>query len=151
MPTAKVNGVDIEFEAGMTVLQVAELALFVFVMVFVLGRTGRRLFKWLGRTDEASFVLMLGIVGIGAALAAALHLEGILGAFLAGIAVNEAVRDTSAKEKIEFLGNVFFILLHRHRLPGRPQAHLDLWISPPRRGRRWADGLEMVPRNCGRA
>src|SRR5258708_31956829 len=26
MPTAKVNGVDIEFESGMTVLQVAELA-----------------------------------------------------------------------------------------------------------------------------
>jgi Kef-type K+ transport system membrane component KefB len=38
-----------------------------------------------------------------------LHLEGILGAFLAGLAVNEAVRDTPAKEKIEFLGNNLFI------------------------------------------
>ena len=90
-------------------MQLAELALFIFIMVVVLGRTGRWLFARFGRTDEASFALMLGIVGVGAALAETLQLEGILGAFLAGIAVNEAVRDTSAKEKIEFLGNVFFI------------------------------------------
>ncbi len=97
------------FSPAAVAVQLAELALFVFLMVFVLGRTGRWLFMRLGRTDEASFALMMGIVGIGAALAESLQLEGILGAFLAGIAVNEAVRDTSAKEKIEFLGNVFFI------------------------------------------
>ena len=71
---------------------------------------GRWLFGKLGGTDEASFALMLGIVGVWApALAEALQLEGILGAFLAGLAVNEAVRDTAAKEKLEFLGNNFFI------------------------------------------
>lgn len=90
-------------------VQLAELALFIFIMVIVLGRTGRWLFARFGRTDEASFALMLGIVGVGAALAETLQLEGILGAFLAGIAVNEAVRDTPAKERIEFLGNAFFI------------------------------------------
>ncbi|MDP3159584.1 MAG: cation:proton antiporter [Reyranella sp.] len=90
-------------------IQLAELALFIFIMVYVLGRTGRWLFARFGRTDEASFALMLIIVGIGAALAETLQLEGILGAFMAGIAVNEAVRDTSAKERIEFLGNAFFI------------------------------------------
>lgn len=90
-------------------IQLAELLLFIFIMVIVLGRTGRWLFARFGRTDEASFALMLIIVGIGAALAEMLQLEGILGAFLAGIAVNEAVRDTSAKERIEFLGNAFFI------------------------------------------
>lgn len=97
------------FSPAAIALQLAELGLFVFLMVFVLGRSGRWLFKRLGGTDEASFVLMLGIVGVGAALAESLQLEGILGAFLAGIAVNEAVRDTAGKEKVEFLGNVFFI------------------------------------------
>ena len=97
------------FSTGSLMIQLAELGLFIFIMAFVLGRTGRWLFKRLGQTDEASFALMMGIVGVGAALAESLNLEGILGAFLAGIAVNEAVRDTSAKEKIEFLGNVFFI------------------------------------------
>ena len=97
------------FNAASLAIQLAELGLFIFTMVVVLGRSGRWLFKQLGRTDEASFALMMGIVAVGAALAESLELEGILGAFLAGIAVNEAVRGTSAKEKIEFLGNVFFI------------------------------------------
>lgn len=97
------------FNAASLAIQLAELGLFIFIMVVVLGRSGRWLFKQLGRTDEASFALMMGIVAVGAALAESLELEGILGAFLAGIAVNEAVRGTSAKEKIEFLGNVFFI------------------------------------------
>lgn len=52
---------------------------------------------------------MLVIVAFGATFAEALELEGILGAFLAGLAVNEAVRDTAAKEKLEFLGNIVFI------------------------------------------
>ena len=104
-----VNTHQTGFSAASLALQIAELALFIFVMVFVLGPAGHWLFKRLGKTDEASFVLMMGIVAVGATLAEALNLEGILGAFLAGIAVNEAVRDISAKEKIEFLGNVFFI------------------------------------------
>ncbi len=97
------------FSPAAVAIQLAELGLFIFLMVFVLGRAGRWLFQRLGGTDEASFVLMLGIVAAGATLAELLQLEGILGAFLAGIAVNEAVRDTKGKEKIMFLGNVFFI------------------------------------------
>ena len=97
------------FSLGALAIQLAELGLFIFIMVFVLGRTGRWLFAQLGKTDEASFALMLGIVGVGATLAEYLQLEGIIGAFLAGLAVNEAVRGTAAKEKTEFLANAFFI------------------------------------------
>ena len=44
----------------------------------------------------------------------------IVGAFLAGLAVN-AVHDKPAKEKLEFSGNFFFIpyLLYRDRVPDR--------------------------------
>jgi len=97
------------FDAHALALQLGELAVFIVVMVFVLGPVGRWAFDKLGRTDEASFTLMLAIVALGATFAEALQLEGILGAFLAGLAVNEAVRDTAAKEKLEFLGNNFFI------------------------------------------
>jgi len=97
------------FDAKALALQLGELAVFIFVMVFVLGPVGRWLFERLGRTDEASFTLMLAIVALGSTFAEALKLEGILGAFLAGLAVNEAVRGTVAKEKIEFLGNNLFI------------------------------------------
>lgn len=89
--------------------QLSELALFIGVMMFVVGPVGRWAFDRLGGTDEASFTLMLAIVALGATFAEALNLEGILGAFLAGLAVNAAVRDTAAKEKLEFLGNAFFI------------------------------------------
>jgi Kef-type K+ transport system membrane component KefB len=97
------------FDAGALALQLGELAIFIVVMVFVLGPVGRWLFGKLGATDEASFTLMLAIVALGATFAEALQLEGILGAFLAGLAVNAAVRDTAAKEKLEFLGNSIFI------------------------------------------
>ncbi|MBN9086371.1 MAG: cation:proton antiporter [Reyranella sp.] len=90
-------------------LQIGELALFVAVMVGIVGPVGRWLFERLGKSDELSFTLMMAIVAAGATFAEALQLEGILGAFLAGLAVNEAVRGTAAKEKIEFLGNTVFI------------------------------------------
>lgn len=100
---------QVGFEARAIAIQLGELAVFIVVMVFVLGPVGRWAFDRLGRTDEASFTLMLAIVALGATFAEALKLEGILGAFLAGLAVNEAVRDTEAKEKMEFLGNNFFV------------------------------------------
>jgi Kef-type K+ transport system membrane component KefB len=100
---------QVGFEARAVAIQLGELAVFIVVMVFVLGPAGRWAFDRLGRTDEASFTLMLAIVALGATFAEALKLEGILGAFLAGLAVNEAVRDTAAKEKIEFLGNNLFV------------------------------------------
>ncbi|HEY6980757.1 cation:proton antiporter [Reyranella sp.] len=97
------------FEPVALAVQLGELAVFIVVMVFVLGPAGRWAFDRMGQTDEASFTLMLAIVALGATFAEALKLEGILGAFLAGLAVNEAVRDTQAKEKIEFLGNNLFV------------------------------------------
>jgi len=100
---------QVGFDARALALQLGELAVFIVVMIFVLGPVGRWLFARLGGTDEASFTLMLVIVAVGATFAEALQLEGILGAFLAGLAVNAAVRDTPAKEKLEFLGNNIFI------------------------------------------
>lgn len=90
-------------------IQVGELIVFVAVMIYVVGPVGRWAFNKLGRSDEACFTLMMAIVALGSTFAEALELDGILGAFLAGLAVNEAVRGTPAKEKIEFLGNIFFI------------------------------------------
>jgi Kef-type K+ transport system membrane component KefB len=46
---------------------------------------------------------------VAAALAAVINLPGIVGAFLAGLAVNRAVQDQPAKEKLKFLGESLFI------------------------------------------
>ena len=49
------------------------------------------------------------LVAIAAVAAEAIHLEGIIGAFLAGLAVNTATRDSEAKHELEFIGNHLFI------------------------------------------
>jgi Kef-type K+ transport system membrane component KefB len=91
------------------VVQLGELIGFVLIIVAGLGVLGKWLFDRFGQTDEAAFALLLVIVSIAAALAELIQLEGILGAFLAGLAVNAAVRSSPAKEKLQFLGNVMFI------------------------------------------
>jgi Kef-type K+ transport system membrane component KefB len=59
--------------------------------------------------EDAYFILMLAIVAVAGLLAQSINLPGIVGAFLAGLAVNAAVHDKPAKEKLEFFGNSFFI------------------------------------------
>ena len=54
-------------------------------------------------------LVMLLIVVVAAIAAEAIHLEGIIGAFLSGLAVNRAVEHSKAKEDLEFLGNALFI------------------------------------------
>jgi Kef-type K+ transport system membrane component KefB len=52
---------------------------------------------------------MLLIVVVAAIGAEAIHLEGIIGAFLAGLAANRAIEKSEGKEMIELLGNTLFI------------------------------------------
>src|SRR5262245_61854086 len=48
-------------------------------------------------------------MAVAAVLAAFIQLPGIVGAFLAGLAVNEASRDQPAKEKVKFFGEALFV------------------------------------------
>ena len=59
--------------------------------------------------EDAYFILMLAIVAVAGLLAQGINLPGIVGAFLAGLAVNAAVHDKPAKDKLEFFGNSLFI------------------------------------------
>jgi Sodium/hydrogen exchanger family len=72
--------------------------------------------------EDAYFILMLAIVAVAGLLAQIINLPGIVGAFLAGLAVNAAVHDKPAKEKLEFFGNSFFIPI---RKPGNESHHGD--------------------------
>jgi Kef-type K+ transport system membrane component KefB len=55
------------------------------------------------------FVVMLGIMALAGELADLINLPDIVGAFLAGWAVNAATADHPAKEKLDFFGRAFFI------------------------------------------
>ena len=90
-------------------VQIGELIAFAAILLGVVGPLARRAVVAIGNSDEASFALLLVIVSAAAIAAEAIQLEGIIGAFLAGMAVNQAVKSSGAKEKLEFIGNSIFI------------------------------------------
>lgn len=96
------------FSADTFAIQVLELAIYVPAVLLGLGWISRRLFV-LKLSKEGQFALMLLMVALAAVLAEAIHLEGIIGAFLAGLAVNSATRNSEAKHELEFIGNHLFI------------------------------------------
>jgi Kef-type K+ transport system membrane component KefB len=97
------------FEPIAILVQVGELVIFAGILLGVVGPLARRAVKVLGGSEEAGFTSLLIVVSLAAVAAEAIQLEGIIGAFLAGIAVNHAVKGSGAKEKLEFVGNGVFI------------------------------------------
>jgi Kef-type K+ transport system membrane component KefB len=90
-------------------IQTGELIVFAAILLGVVRPLARRAVIALGGSEQASFTLLLIVVSAAAIAAEAIQLEGIIGAFLAGMAVNEAVKFSGAKEKLEFVGNSIFI------------------------------------------
>jgi Kef-type K+ transport system membrane component KefB len=89
-------------------LQLAQLVVYVPLVLFGLGAWTRWLMPRV-RSKEGQFLVMLLVVVLAAIGAEAIHLEGIIGAFLAGLALNRAVRESRAKHELEFLGNTLFV------------------------------------------
>ncbi len=96
------------FSTSAFVLQIVQLALYVPLVIFGLGS----LTAWVMprvKTKEGQFLVMLLVVAVAALGAEVIHLEGIIGSFLAGLALNRAVQESQAKHELEFLGNTLFI------------------------------------------
>ena len=97
------------FSVSTLAIQIIEIAIFVPLILIGLSRLGAYLLKKMEADENGYFVVMLGIMGVAAVLAQSINLPGIVGAFLAGLAVNAAAHDKPAKEKLEFFGNSIFI------------------------------------------
>lgn len=97
------------FSVSELALQVVEIVVFVPLILFGLGRGGVYILKKVENDEETYFILMLGTLAVTALLAQLINLPGIVGAFLAGLAVNAAVKDKPAKGKLEFMSNTLFI------------------------------------------
>jgi Kef-type K+ transport system membrane component KefB len=97
------------FSTFLLIRQIVEIALLVPMILFGLGRVGAYLLKHAENKEDAYFVLLFGIMAVAGLLAQLVNLPGIVGAFLAGLAVNATVHDKPAKDKLEFFGNSFFI------------------------------------------
>jgi Kef-type K+ transport system membrane component KefB len=89
-------------------IQIVEVAIFVPVILVGLSRVGSWILNRLRDNEEACFVTMLGIMAVAGVLAELINLPDIVGAFLAGRAVNAAAERQPAKEKLTFVGKALF-------------------------------------------
>jgi Kef-type K+ transport system membrane component KefB len=94
--------------AGLAI-QLAEIAVFVPLILLGVSRAGAWALDRVRENEAAHFVLALGIMAVAGTLAAFIDLPDIVGAFLAGLAVNPAVRGHPTKSALEFFGKALFI------------------------------------------
>ena len=98
------------FSAGHLGISLAELAFYIPTVVFGLSWVAKKLFR-LVKSEELRLAILLLVVAMAALLAEMIELEGIVGAFLAGIAVNRAV-DGDNK-----VANTFSVVSHTLFIP----------------------------------
>jgi Kef-type K+ transport system membrane component KefB len=97
------------FSMSVLAVQLVEIVAFVLLVLFGVSRVAKYALKKVENHEDAFFVLLFGIMAVAAALAAVVQLPGIVGAFLAGLALNEAAQNKPAEEKLGFFANALFI------------------------------------------
>ncbi|ASZ15138.1 cation:proton antiporter [Chitinophaga pendula] len=86
------------------------LAVFAAIILWIFPMIGRWFFKKIKDDKTSHFVFVLALVFLSAFLAELAGVEGIIGAFLAGLALNQLIPHTSPlMNRIEFTGNALFI------------------------------------------
>src|SRR6478735_8090285 len=91
---------------GMTL---AGLALYVPLVIFGLSWVAKKLFS-IVKSEELQLAILLLVVAAASLLAEVIELEGIVGAFLAGIAVNRALgEDHKSGKTLSIVSHALFI------------------------------------------
>ena len=86
------------------------LPLLVFVCLWVLPRVANWFFVRVGRTRPQRFVFTLALMAVGATVALLGGMEGLIGAFLAGLGLNRMIPARGPlMERLEFVGTSLFI------------------------------------------
>ncbi|MDE6543389.1 MAG: cation:proton antiporter [Muribaculaceae bacterium] len=97
------------FNPAATLLLLGEMTIYCIVIAWLYPRLTRFFFKRF--SDRVTqYVFVLALVFLSAWIAKAIGLEGVLGAFLAGLVLNRYVPPASPlMSRIEFVGNAIFI------------------------------------------
>jgi Kef-type K+ transport system membrane component KefB len=98
-----------DFSAAKLVTLIGSLAIYTIVVLVGFDRAGREFFRRSGDEEGNQFLFILLAVFLAAVGAQAIGIEKIVGAFLAGLAVNDVVSSGPVKEKVVFVGSVLFI------------------------------------------
>lgn len=98
-----------DFSPTRLVTLIGSLIVYSAVILIGFDRAGKEFFRRSGDEEGNQFLFVLLAVFLAAVGAQLIGIEKIVGAFLAGLAVNEAVGEGPVKEKVVFVGNVLFI------------------------------------------
>lgn len=86
------------------------LAIFSAIMFFIIPRIAKWFFRKLESEKHSHYIFVLSMVFLAAFLAEVAGVEPIIGAFVAGLALNKLIPHSSAlMNRIEFIGNSLFI------------------------------------------
>ncbi|MEM8717835.1 MAG: cation:proton antiporter [Cyanobacteria bacterium P01_G01_bin.39] len=98
-----------EFSLFSLSVQLGSLAIYSALVLFGFDWAGKEYFRRTGDDEGNQFLFVLLAIFLAAVGAQIIHVEQIVGAFLAGLAVNDVVGRSPVKEKVEFVGSVLFI------------------------------------------
>ena len=98
-----------EFSLLNLILRLTALGLYALLVLFGLSWAGKEYFRRTGDEESNQFLFVLLAVFLASVGAQVIQVEEIVGAFLAGLAVNRVVGEGPVKEKVEFVGSTLFI------------------------------------------
>jgi Kef-type K+ transport system membrane component KefB len=99
-------------ETGMLfwAVMITKMILFVIMVLWLFPKISKWMFKQLESEKGAQYIFVLTVVFAAAFLSEVAGMEAIIGAFLAGLALNPLIPHTSAlMNRVEFVGNNIFI------------------------------------------
>ncbi|MBI2740472.1 MAG: cation:proton antiporter [Rhodospirillales bacterium] len=97
------------FAPGALVIQLAWLAVYVPGVLFGLSAAAKWLLTVLGTSKAAHTTIVLLVIAIAAQVAEWIGMEGIIGAFLAGVALKRALGNSSKEDTLEVISQALFI------------------------------------------
>ena len=98
-----------EFSAVSLVVQLVTLGIYAAIVLVGFDRAGKEYFRRTGEEESNQFLFILLAVFLASVGAQLINVDKIVGAFLAGLAVNDVVGRSPVEEKIEFVGSTLFI------------------------------------------
>ena len=98
-----------DFTTGKLLFLLTALGVYAIAVLIGLKRLAIAYFRANGRDEGSQFLFVMLSVFLAAVVAQLIGVEGIIGAFLAGLAINGVIGNGPVKEKTEFVGSVLFI------------------------------------------
>ena len=98
-----------DFSTLKLIVLLGSLTVYAIAVLFGLKQLAKAFFRATGKDEGNQFLFVMLSLFLSAVGAQLIGVEGIIGAFLAGLAINSVIGDGPVKEKTEFLGSVLFI------------------------------------------